>query len=76
MPLDIKALGLEWQTPIKESIVLNGQGQRWTQSYEPLPWKPSLPTNRLRQQGRLFDYWRLRWNRTDFGGISCSQRAS
>ncbi|EDN72831.1 conserved hypothetical protein [Beggiatoa sp. SS] len=32
LPLDIKALGLELQTPIKESIVAYRQGQRWTQS--------------------------------------------
>jgi len=51
LPFNDENLWLELLNPVNEAAIAYRQGQRWTQSYEPLPWQAQVPANRLREQG-------------------------
>jgi len=51
LPINDESLWLELLNPVNEAAIAYRQGQRWTQSYEHLPWQAQVPANRLREQG-------------------------
>jgi len=51
LPYNDESLWLELLNPVNEAAIAYRQGQRWTQSYEHLPWQAQVPADRLREQG-------------------------
>jgi amino acid adenylation domain-containing protein/thioester reductase-like protein len=51
LPFNDENLWLELLNPVNEAAIAYRQGQRWTQSYEHLPWQAQVPAKRLREQG-------------------------